>query len=156
MRNFLRKIIYGKKEEETEVLRRKVSNLSAKLLASEAELAGLRIAKKPERPFIESIIKDPMPADDKEGKEPRKIWVGRWAGFHKDYLGPKILKTIQEVRDELSGIKNDREYDLVLKGTINALWLIYDFGERMINEQLANQQKEISSEEKDLLENLIG
>ncbi len=112
------------------------------LLVVRAELAALKAEKRKERPIISVDVGDPTPVDG--GK--RRMYVGSVAGFHKDYLGPKLKQMICKLREEFEKVNRDTfgypqaEYDLYLKGAINFGWLLMEWGDEMINEQVAYQQ----------------
>ena len=92
-------------------------------------------------PVVGVDVKDPSPTDSQK----RKSYVGQVAGVHIDIMKPKLLQMIAETREQFEIIDrntfgyNQEQYDLFLKGTINGLWLIHDWGESMLNEQLSYQ-----------------
>jgi len=94
-----------------------------------------------ERPILDVNIGDPIPSDTQK----RKLYVAQVAGFHKDYLSPKVKQIINSLRGEFEKVNRDTfglpqsEYDLYLKGAINSLWLLHEWGDEMINEQIAYQ-----------------
>ncbi len=113
------------------------------------------------RPVVDVNLKDPGPTDS----ENRKLYVAQVAGFHKDVMGHKLLHLIAESRSQFEQIDRNtygysqEQFDLILKGTINALWLIYSWGEDMINEQISNQQEEfenLTDEEKQRLKDKLN
>lgn len=137
-----------KKETEAEILA-----LKAKVIAFETE-------ERSKRPFINVGLKDPI-----FGDTDRKTYVARAAAFHKEVLGPKLLVMIGNVREQLEKFDSAKDnlgrpitsfdnetFDAVLRGTSNAFWLIYDWGESMINEQIAYQTQGLSDEEKKKLQ----
>ena len=131
--------------------------LEAKLLNADAELTIFRNQKLKERPLLDVTIGDPIPDDTKK----RKMYVAQVAGFHKDYLSPKIRQIITTLRGEFEKVNRNTfsltqdEYDLYLKGAINFGWLLDEWGEVMINEQIANQQG-ISEEETEILKDKLN
>jgi len=111
-----------------------VLNLEAKILSLEE--------KPRKRPQIKIDTKDPSPLDSSQ----RALYVAQVAGFHNDIMKPKIEQMISDLRSSFEKLDKNTyglsqsEYDLYIKATINSLWLVYDWGESMINEQVANQQ----------------
>lgn len=137
--------------------------LHRKLLQLRTDLA-LEKNKSPlkEKPFINVNTKDPAPTEE----EARKMYVAKVAQYHKEILGPKILAMIGDVRAQLEKFDSatdnsgrpitsfkSEDFDLILKGTVNALWLMYEWGEQMTNEQLSYQEV-LSQEEKQSLQAL--
>jgi hypothetical protein len=106
-------------------------------------------------PLVGVDVEDPAPVQ----MEQRKLYVGQVAGFHKDIQKKKIISMISDARSQFEKINREtfgysqKEYDLFLKGTINGLWLIHDWGEAMINEHLSYQseEEELSNEDKEKL-----
>lgn len=113
-----------------------------KSLLLKADLIALQNEKKRERPIIAVDEGDPSPSDSAK----RKMYVAQVAGFHKDIQSPKIKHLIRNMREEFEKVNRDtfgysqQEYDLYLKGAINGLWLLYDWGEQAINEMVSYQQ----------------
>jgi hypothetical protein len=68
-------------------------------------------------------------------------------------MGKRLLEMIGDVREQLEQINRDTfgmsqtDFDIYLKGTINALWLIHNWGEDAVNEQISYQIPEITNEE---------
>lgn len=90
------------------------------------------------RPPIDVRVGEPSPVD----KEQRKLYVAAVAGLHKDILEPKLKQMISGLYEMLEDASNDREYDQAIKGSIYFAWEMIRWGERMVNEQIANQQGE--------------
>lgn len=86
-------------------------------------------------PIVSMDVGDPSPKD----KEERKLYVAAIAGFHKDYLKPKIQQMISTTHSLLKDMQNERELDLVLKGTVYSLEELDKWGDSMISEQVSNQ-----------------
>jgi hypothetical protein len=113
--------------------------LQAELIAVKEELKLTR-----NRPYIDLDLGDPIPDDISK----RMLYVATAAGAHKDLYGPKIKSLINVMREDFSKVNRNAfgytqaEYDLYLKGAINGFWLLYEWGESMINEQVANQTEE--------------
>jgi len=87
------------------------------------------------RSRIDVKLGDPAPID----QEKRAQYVSMVADLHKEILKPKLLQMISTSQFLLSGTDNTRELDLNLKGAIYAFWEILHWGDRMTNEQVANQ-----------------
>lgn len=104
------------------------------------------------RPVINIDQLDPDGVTD---RDQRKLYVGTVAGFHKEYLKPKLLNIIAAVREDLEKPHNEKMSDF-LRGTANALWLLHDWGESMINEQVSNQNADVSSEDVESLKKIIS
>jgi hypothetical protein len=132
------------------------SDWKNKLLVKDAELTTLRSQKAKEHPILDVNIGDPSPSDH----EKRKLYVSQVAGFHKDYLAPKLKQIITTLRGDFEKVNRNtfglpqHEYDLYLKGAINALWLLDEWGEEMINEQIAYQQGLSDEETQELKDKL--
>lgn len=107
----------------------------------------LREQPKPVRPVVDLNTGDPTP----DKVDARREYVARVAAFHKDVMEQKIKSMISLVRDELDKVENTPATDLLLKGTSNALWLVYDWGEQCVNEMLSYQTDTLDVEERDLL-----
>ncbi len=107
----------------------------------------LREQPKPVRPVVDLNTGDPTP----DKVDARREYVARVAAFHKDVMEQKIKSMVSLVREELSKAENSPQTDLFLKGTINALWLMYDWGEECVNEMLSYQTDSLDVEERDLL-----
>lgn len=103
------------------------------------------------RTVIDMSIGDPEPSE----VVARREYVARVAAFHKDVLDKKIKAMISEVRAELEKIENTPKMDEILKGTCNALWLIYDWGEQCVNEMISVQVDGLSEDEKKLLDDKL-
>lgn len=82
---------------------------------------------------------DPVPNNEDD----RRLYVGKYADFHKTYLETKLYQLIGAVREALdtSKVADDfplftsrSDYDSYLRGTSNAFKLLLDFGEQMNNE----------------------
>jgi len=111
----------------------------------EAEMTVFLSSQKKElpHPVVDLGAEDPEPNDAAQ----RKLYVAQAAAFHHDVMKKKLLKLISDTRAQFEQINRESfgmkpsEYDLFLKGTINGLWLLHDWGDEMVNEQLANQQE---------------
>lgn len=109
---------------ERDNLRKKVDQLQTKLDATVAKY-----------PIVDINVGDPSPTD----KEDRKLYVAAVAGFHKNYLKPKINQMISTTNSILKDIQNERDLDLVLKGSIYAFEELNRWGDVMISEQVSIQ-----------------
>lgn len=138
-------------ESNLQVERDENLKLQAELIAAKT---GLKLTRN--RPHIDVDLGDPIPDDI-----PKRIqYVATAAGAHKDLYAPKIKHLINFMRDELSKVNRDtfgytqQDYDLYLKGAINGYWLLFEWGEQMINEQVANQNEETDIIDDETLEEL--
>lgn len=96
-------------------------------------------------PVVDINVGDPAPKD----KEDRALYVAAVAGFHKNYLKPKISQMISTSNDLLNEIANERDLDLVLKGSVYCLKEFDRWGDAMISEQVGNQVGVNPASEKD-------
>lgn len=132
-----------------EAEKKRADGVESQLLSLKAELLALQNEKAKERPVIAVGVGDPAPLDTAK----RKSYVAQSAGFHKDILGPKLKQMICQMREEFEKVNRNTfglkqsEYDLYLKGAINFGWLLFDWGDEMINEQIGNQQGGVDEEE---------
>lgn len=138
-------------KKDIELLQNDVKSRDDEILKLKAENISLK-KEEIKRPHIPIDLGDPSPEDG----EKRQQYVANVAGFHKDVLAPKIKQIIAGLRESFEQVNRETfgltqtEYDRYIKATINGMWLLYDWGESMINEQLANQQS-ITEEETDEL-----
>lgn len=79
-------------------------------------------------------VDDGEPTDIKERRE----YVGRVAGFFSDILNKKLDAMIVQQHQALANPLNSREEDISIKANINALSLIYDWGDACLLEHLDN------------------
>lgn len=123
-------------EKDKGKLKEQISSLETQLF-----LAGKK--KDLPLPVVDLDMGDPEPTD----AATRKMYVARVAQFHHETMEPKLLSLISDARGQFEQISRDlfglkpAEYDLFLKGTINGLWLIHEWGRSMVNEQLADTQE---------------
>jgi len=93
--------------------------------------------------IVKADQQDPAPTDDGA----RAAYMANFARLHTDYLGPKLLHMIANVREELdwNGMPNDEhryglvgmtrtEYDAYLRGTSNAFKLLLEYGDQCVSE----------------------
>lgn len=83
---------------------------------------------------VDYNLEDPSPIE----QDKRREYVGRVAGFYKDILEPKIHSMISEIQRDLSNPANTEKMDTYNKATVNALSLLLDWGDEMVNEHLSN------------------
>lgn len=115
----------------------------------------INIIKK-ERVPIPVGVADPTPSEPSK----RKTYVSQVAGFHNNIMANKMLMLISDARESLERFDSTigpngqpltdfarSEFDLILRGTINAYWQLYNWGESMVNEQLSYQLPEKSKDE---------
>jgi len=141
-----------KNEQELKKSKDEITELKTKILFLEKR-------KSFPIPLVGVDMEDPTPIQT----EARKLYVGQAAGFHKDILSKKIISMVSELRGQFEQLNRDTfgyspgDYDLWLKGTINGLWLIHQWGEEMINEQISYQteKEDLSEEDKKLLKNKL-
>jgi len=152
-------------DDELVKLRATVKDRDARILGLRTENAALKLRKQAERPVIDPLLGDPTPKDTTE----RKMYVAGVAGFYHDYFERKLMSMLGEVRMQLekfdSTLSSDgtrihgytpQEFDLILKGTANALWLLHDWGEQMRNEHVAYVNPSINGEERELLNEIAS
>lgn len=139
-------------KQETKQANSVISDLKMRLMLAEKREAL-------PHPVVDMGMEDPEPSDI----EQRKLFVGQAAGFHTDILKKKILALISDARGQFEQINRNTfglsqgEYDLFLKGTLNGLWLVHDWGEEMVNEVLSYQteNQEFSEEDKQSLQDKL-
>jgi hypothetical protein len=116
--------------------------------------------KKMQKTLIDTNLGDPIPL----GTEERKMYVAAVAGFFKEIFEKKLYHMISVSHNMLEETNSDRDYDLMLKGTIFAYRDLLKWGESMVNEQVANQNEDkplennsdaLSPEDKKLLEDVL-
>lgn len=143
LKKILNKFGYVSHEES---LRLRQSNFSLK-----QENKAMREAPAVKKPVVDVDIGDPAPSD----QTARREYISRVAAFHKDVMKPKILAMVSEVRADLEKVDNTPKMDELLKGTCNALWLIYDWGEEAISEVVSYQAEKLDDEERDILKETL-
>lgn len=142
--NFLR-IVPIKQLRKIEESKDFLYNENLKLRSENKVLRGV------EFPHVPVDAEDPDPIDS----EQRKLYVARVAGFYHDIFEKKIISIISENRNELSKLRNTRDFDIYLKATENALWLVRDWGKAMIAEHMENQRGITPSEVDELKAKII-
>ena len=138
--------------QETKKANSVISDLKMRLMLAEKRQAL-------PHPVVDMGMEDPEPSDITQ----RKLFVGQAAGFHTDILKKKMLALISDARGQFEQINRNTfglsqsEYDLFLKGTLNGLWLVHDWGEEMVNEVLSYQadSQEFSEEDKQSLQDKL-
>lgn len=128
-KNLSENIYAHAKEGTTEIrientqLREKVATLSKRVeeLSSETVL-------------IDPFIGDVEPKDEKE----RKIYVATIAGVFKDFFAPKWKQMIAAAHLLMEDSENTHDTDMKLKGAVYALREHLFWGDRIVNEHVAN------------------
>jgi len=80
---------------------------------------------------------DPTPTDS----EARKQFVARVASLQNDVLKPKLLYMIKNAHEMMEITDNDRDVDLVLKGSIYMARELIRWGDQCQNELIANARE---------------
>lgn len=122
-------MFHRKLKEENFILKQEVAEL--KKLLQENKL-----------PLIQYNIEDRSPSDTLE----RKAYMTRVALFFQEIFNDRLKLMISEQQQELSNPTNPEKYDQFIKGTINALSLLLDWGDQCINEHLADNQNKNNGE----------
>lgn len=97
-------------------------------------------AEKKFHPLVDFSLGDPAPKDS----EQRKTYVARTAGFFSEILEPKLKSMLSSLHNMLEERDSDRDFDLILKGVAYAFRDLIKWGNAMINEQVANQNINVS------------
>jgi hypothetical protein len=90
-------------------------------------------------PLVSVDTEDP----DRVKEVERKSYIARVAAFHIDVMDKKLKRMISDVRENIMQIGRDtfgysqKDFDLYLKGTENALWLIHQWGELAVSEKVS-------------------
>lgn len=144
--HLIKKIKYFK-ANHADYLKLLVENdeLVGRLTETETELKTIKesIKKFP----IDVNIKDPIPSGSKQRKE----YVSEVAGFHINFLKPKLLQMINATHI-LFEEENLHRQDLMLRGVTHAFREIIRWGDGMVNENMGNQTDDPSLPEKTLEE----
>ena len=129
--------------DSEERLVQRCGELNERLKRSQKEVVELRekVGTK-NTSFLDMDIGDPAPVDT----DKRRTYVAAVAGLYKDYLEPKANVMLKHAFLLLEASTNDREFDQAVKGSIYTLREFKLWGEKMVNEQIANQVN--SQEEK--------
>lgn len=150
-------------EVAKKAFRKELDRKTLEILKLKAEVAKYKSFEIAQRPFIDLSVGDPVPSDS----EARKLYVATVAEFFKTYFNPKLYAMISNVREQLEKMDStvdaqgnpmtsfkSADFDKILKGTINALWLMYDWGVQMTNEQIA-YNRVLSEGERETLTELV-
>lgn len=129
-------------------------DLREELLIAEMQLQDVKA-----KPVVDVEVLDPAPT----AVEERKMFIAEVAGFHHKIMKPRLLKFISDARGQFEELSRNtygfsqEQYDIFLKGTLNAYWLIFEWGEGAINEQIANQMeaRDISDAERKELQEKV-
>lgn len=151
-----------REEQMRKDFRRELDKKNTAILKLTAENRSLKLFQAMQKPFIDVEMHDPSPYDT----EARKMYTASVAQFFKEIMRPKLLYMISGVREQLEKLDSSvdasgapitsyksNEFDKILKGTINALWLLLQWGEQMTSEQL-EYQREITPAERAALTEL--
>lgn len=125
--NFPYKIIH---QSEYEALQNQIDSLRVEKHLAEEALKAYRA--KDIRPRVDLNAEDPDLA-----QLDRQSYVYRVALFFKEVLDRKLEYWIAQNYKALGQVTNSQRYDDVIKGTINAFWIIYDWGDLMQKEYVA-------------------
>lgn len=89
-------------------------------------------------PFIDADMGDPEPVDT----EKRRMYVAEVAGLHKEILEPKFKFMISNIHKMMELETNTQKQDDIWRGAVYFAREIMRWGERMVNEQVANQHNQ--------------
>ena len=138
MKNILQKIPFIRSLIHKDVVR--AVELQSRLIAAEKEVKELREALNSRGTRRVDVINahDGEPQDE----ELRGVYVASVSNFFYEVMEQKIISMIVDVRQQLaamdySGVPSyvpREDYDWYLRGTENALWLIYDWFELLAGE----------------------
>lgn len=90
--------------------------------------------------------------------EERIAYISKVAGFYTDVLENKLKLMINNTHTEMEGTENNRDTDLILKGTVYALREILLWGETLTSEYkgfLVTHNKESSDKPEDKIASLL-
>lgn len=102
----------------------------------EIKLLKLRLEEKPKQYFPNPSTEDPSPMDSQE----RAAYLSTVVTFFENIGVKKINQLAAKAREDLSNPLNGREYDLAIKGTINAFAQMLDWYDECFAE--LNQPKQ--------------
>jgi hypothetical protein len=133
------------KRDNNDVISLRVSNeyLKYRLEETTKELELLKQELNISRPLIKVDFQNVEPID----KEKRRDYVGKIAIFHAEVMKPKIMAMIEDLRSQLEKLDSTKtangetitgyspeDFDKIIKGSINSMWLMYDWFELMTAE----------------------
>jgi len=110
-------------------LKRQIANLSAQ---------NRDLSAKVKTPFINADLGDPTPIDS----EKRREYVATVAGLHKEILEPKFMFMLANIHKAMETETNTRKEDDMWRGAAYVIRELLRWGNRMINEQVANQNNQ--------------
>jgi hypothetical protein len=110
-------------------LKRQIANLSGQVKDLSAKV---------KTPFIDADLGDPIPI----GSEARKLYVATVAGLHKDILEPKLKFIIANIHKAMEEEGNTDKINNMWVGAIYCARELLRWGDRMVNEQVANQNNQ--------------
>lgn len=118
------------------------ADLGLERLALQKQIATLSqqnrdLSAQVKTPFVNADLGDPTPV----GSEARALYVGTVAGLHKEILEPKLKYMISNIHLLMEDEKNSGKDDDMWRGAIYFAREILRWGNRMVNEQVANQNK---------------
>jgi hypothetical protein len=93
------------------------------------------LSAKVKTPFVDADLGDPIPI----GSEARKLYVATVAGLHKDILEPKLKFIIANIHKAMEEEGNTDKINNMWVGAIYCARELLRWGDRMVNEQVANQ-----------------
>lgn len=144
-------------EQARKDFRKEIDHKNTEILKLKAANAAHKAFEVAQRPFIDLNVGDPTPSDS----EARKLYVATVAQFFREYFNQKIYVMISNVREQLEKIDGithaggrTSQMDNFLKGTINAFWLMHDWGINMTNEEAAFN-RELTEDERETLIELV-
>lgn len=138
-------------DELSEALRNRVNEVND-LKAKVIQLELYAEKYKSIHPAIKVDEDDP----DIVSPELRKSYIARVAGFHHDIMGAKLKRLISQTREVVMSIGRDTlgytqaDFDIYLKGTENAYWMLHQWGEYARNEHIANGTEDVELSEDDV------
>lgn len=100
------------------------------------DILKLRLEEKPKQYFPNPSTEDPSPMDSQE----RAAYLSTVVTFFENIGVKKINQLAAKAREDLSNPLNGREYDLAIKGTINAFAQLLDWYDECFAE--LNQPKQ--------------
>ena len=121
---------------------KKISDLESEIIFRDRIVDKLKLEKETlqtstqEHQLVDVNIGDPSPSNPGSRKE----YVAQVALF-AEIMKPKLLQLVSVLHSDLARVDNPPLFDTLQKGTINAMWLIYDWFEQMQSEHVSAQQE---------------
>ena len=84
--------------------------------------------------YLTANVDDGEPTD----KQQRKEYVAAVSGFFFSHMNPKLNAMLVDQHNALANPMNEPKEDYILKGAINGIALIQDWGDAMLSEHLHN------------------